>query len=163
MTIRDDVRRLMTDYPRIFFACHTRHVKDPRTKETLSASQASILDHLDDVQGTPVTLLAQHLGVTASTMSLNLDRLEAKKYVRRRKDPTDGRRIMVRLTAAGLRIREATSVLDANLVRNLLRQLPPDRREKALSGLKLLADAAAESIRTRPDTSFKTMPRQRSG
>ena len=163
MAIRDDVHSLMPDYPRLYFASHTRPERDPRTKETLSAAQASILDHLDDVEGTPVTLLAEHLGVTVSTMSLNLDRLEAKKYVRRRRDPADGRRMMVRLTAAGLRIREAISVLDADLVRGLLRQLPRAQRDEALNGLRLLANAASESIRKRPDSTWKTMPRPRSG
>lgn len=149
MTIKDDVRRLMADYPRIFFACHTRHVRDSRTGQVLSAAQASILDHLDDVEGTPLTLLAEHLGVTASTMSLSIDRLERKGYAARQRDSTDRRRVFIRLTPAGRRIREAKTVLDANLVAAMLKPLAPKARVKALDGLAALADAASAMVRRR--------------
>ena len=94
-----------------------------------------------------------------STMSLNIDRLQRKGYVRRDKDPADGRRALVKVTAAGLRIKQAKSVLDADLVRGLLRELPAAHRAEALRGLELLADAAGEYLRKRPKRSWKTMPR----
>jgi len=139
----------MTDYPRIFFACHTRHVRDPATDEPLSTTLAGILDHLDDVEGIAVTDLAAHLGVTASTMSLSIDRLERRGYAKRFKDRTDGRRVLIRITPAGLRLREAKSVLDPALVRNLLRRLDPPRRTEALRGLSLLAEAAGAAVAVR--------------
>jgi hypothetical protein len=43
----DAVRQLMEFYPIIYFACHRRHVRDPKSKRVLSAHQGSILDHLD--------------------------------------------------------------------------------------------------------------------
>jgi hypothetical protein len=49
------VRQVMELYPRIYFACHTRHVRDPQTRRLLSAHQASILDHLDEHE--PLALL----------------------------------------------------------------------------------------------------------
>ncbi len=111
-TVRDrDVRDLLDAYPRIYFACHTRHVRDPRTGARLSAHQASILDHLDEVDPMTMSDLAGHMGVTVATMSLTVDRLERKRYVRRDRDPKDGRRVLVRVTAAGVRVREAKSVL----------------------------------------------------
>ena len=70
-----EVRRLLEAYPRIFFACHTRHVRDPETGGELSAHQASILDHLDEVDAMSMTSLAGHMGVTVATMSLAIDRL----------------------------------------------------------------------------------------
>ena len=44
--VRDrHVRQLLDASPRIYFACHTRPVKDPATGGDVSAHQASILDH----------------------------------------------------------------------------------------------------------------------
>ena len=103
---------VMTLYPRIYFACHTRHVRDPQSQRLLSRHQASILDHLDEIEPTTVMDLAGHMGVTAATMSLAIDRLERKGYVVRLKDAKDRRRVHVRLTTAGVRVREASSVLD---------------------------------------------------
>jgi len=142
----DDVRRLVVAYPRVFFACHTRHVRDSETGDLLSAHQASILDHLDNVELTGVLDLARHMGVTASTMSIAVDRLVRKGYVRRERDPNDGRRVNLRLTEAGVRIRSAKSVLDPQLVASLLSQLSSADRARALAGLELLAGAASSMM-----------------
>lgn len=144
------VRAVLELYPKIFFACHTRHRQDPATRRQLSAHQGSILDHLDDVEPTSVNGLARHMGVTASTMSLSIDRLERKGYVGRERDAGDGRRVLLRLTAAGVRVKQAQSVLEPARVRGLLAQLPPRERAEALRGLALLADAAQRFMEKSP-------------
>lgn len=143
---------VMTLYPRIYFACHTRHIRDPQTQRLLSRHQASILDHLDEIEPTTVMDLAGHMGVTAATMSLSIDRLERKGYVVRLKDAKDRRRVHVRLTSAGVRVREASSVLDPARVEALVARLSDDDRTRAIEGLGLLADAA-RGISERPQRS----------
>jgi MarR family transcriptional regulator, organic hydroperoxide resistance regulator len=148
--VRDrHVRQLLAAYPRIYFACHTRHVKDPATGSEVSAHQASILDHLDEVDPVSMTDLAGHMGVTVATMSLAIDRLERRAYVRRDRDPGDRRRVLLRVTAAGVRVREAKSVLDPVRVEQVLAQLPHADREAALKGLDLLARASERHMKSR--------------
>lgn len=142
MSLGHDTRRLLELYPRIFLACHTRHVRDPETSRLLSSRQAGILDHLDETEPTTLGGLARHLGVTPSTMSLAVDRLERGGYVERRRDAADGRRVGLTLTAAGARIRDANSVLDAERVRAMLKPLAPEARARAVDGLAVLAEAA---------------------
>ena len=139
-----DVDKLIGWYARIYFACHRRHVRDPKTRKVLSAHQASILDHLDEVDGTSLFTLANHLGVTASTMSLSIQRLVDAGYVRRERDQKDARRVQIRLTRAGVRIKQQQSVLDPALVEALLERLSPIDRVAALRGLALFAHAADE-------------------
>jgi MarR family transcriptional regulator, organic hydroperoxide resistance regulator len=141
-----DVRRLLEHYPRIYFACHSRHVRDPRTRTVLSAHQASILDHLDEVEPTSLMDLAKHMGVTASTMSIAIERLARHGYVIRNRHPGDGRRVNLTLSAAGVRIRDAQSVLDPHRVRAMLDRLSARDRRHALDGLALLARAAREAM-----------------
>ena len=152
--VRDDVRRLLDLYPRIYFACHQRHRRDPTTGEQISGAQASILDHLDEVEPTLVGRLAEHMGVTASTMSLALDRLESGGYVRRQRDAQDRRRVGVTLTEAGVRMKQASSVLEPALVERLLRALEPEDREAAMRGLQLLAGAADALSHRSPATRY---------
>src|SRR3954451_15900084 len=144
-TIGEALTAVMTLYPRIYFACHTRHVRDPQSHRLLSRHQASILDHLDELAPTTVMELAGHMGVTAATMSLSIDRLERKGYVVRLKDAKDRRRVHVRLTTAGVRIREASSVLDPARVEALVARLTEEERTRAIEGLALLARAAEGS------------------
>ena len=145
----EGVRRLLEGYPKIFFACHVRHVRDSETNKELSANQASILDHLDDKEPTSLMVLAKHMGVTASTMSLSINRLVRSGHVRREKDPADGRRVQLRLTAAGSRIKSMQKVLDPDLVYDLLALLTPADREVGLRGLELLAAAAEQQVQSR--------------
>jgi DNA-binding MarR family transcriptional regulator len=142
-----DVQRLLAAYPRIFFACHRRHVHDTKSGRTLSAHQASILDHLDTVEPMSLNDLASHMGVTPSTMSLAIDRLEHGGYVIRERATSDRRKLQLRLTEAGERIKDASSVLEPDLVGALLRHLSPADRRDALRGLELLAEAADASVR----------------
>jgi DNA-binding MarR family transcriptional regulator len=143
------VRRLLESYPKIFFACHVRHVRDPETRKELSAHQASILDHLDDKEPTSLMTLAKHMGVTASTMSLTVDRLVRSGHVVREKDPGDARRVCLRLTPDGLRIKTMEKLLDPELVRDMLARLPAEHREVGLRGLELLAAAAVQQIQSK--------------
>jgi DNA-binding MarR family transcriptional regulator len=142
--LQEALPRLLAAYPAIFLACHQEHRRDPQTAQILSAHQGNILDHLDAVAPTSLTQLAEHMGVTPSTMSLHIDRLAAGNYVTRRKDPTDKRRVLLLLTEAGLRIKQANSVLEPDLVTALLSRLPANHRQAGIHGLELLASAARE-------------------
>ena len=136
-------------YAQIYFACHTRHVHDPDSGTKVSARQASILSHLDSVEPTPVSELAAHIGVTVSTMSISLDRLERQGYIVRARAESDARIRHVRLTAAGERLRTAQKVLDPRLVKAVLGRLSPADRRAALRGLELLGSAAREEVKAR--------------
>ncbi len=144
------IREVMRHYPRIFFACHTRHVRDPKTKRLVSAHQASILDHLERIEPITMMELARHMGVTLSTMSVNIERLVRRGYVSRTRDPRDRRRAQLLLTQAGLRLREASTVLDAGRVGAMLDAMGAEERERGLSGLALLARAADRYMQTKP-------------
>jgi len=144
--LTDQVQALLAFYPRIYFACHTRHVRDERQHRTLSSHQASVLDHLDELEPTGLLTLAAHMGVTASTMSLMIDRLAQGGYVVRERDAKDGRRVNLRLTRAGVRIKSEKSVLDPERVQAVLDQLTAAERRQAIHGLELLAHASAKAM-----------------
>jgi len=141
-----DVERVMTLYPRIFFACHTRHVRDARSEQVLTSHQASILDHLDERHPMRLSDLAEHMGVTPGTMSIHVDRLERMGFVSRKRSEADARQVELRLTGDGVRVRDDKSVLDASLVQRMLSQLTASERRDAIRGLALLARAATASM-----------------
>lgn len=160
MTSSEDVGRVLRDYPRIYFACHRRHARDPQTGDVVSLRHVQILDHLDSIQSVSLTALADHLGVTLGTASVAIERLVKRGYVSRVPDDIDRRRIHLRLTDAGARVCAAHSVLDPMLVEQLLGVLSDEDRQRALDGLELLAAAAihasdranAHPLRPSPNT-----------
>ncbi len=145
----DAVAAVMRDYPRIYFGCHRRHTRDPQSGELVSQKHVQILDHLDEVQAITLNALAEHLGVTAGTMSVAVDRLVQRGFISRVPDEVDRRRVHLRLTAAGACICQAHSVLDPDLVRAMVTSLTPSERKQALAGLALLANAASATRGTR--------------
>jgi DNA-binding MarR family transcriptional regulator len=141
-----EVETVLRCYPQIYFACHKRHVRDEATQAVISAHQASVLDHLDDVEATSLFDLARHMGVTASTMSITVERLVRAGYVMRERSTADKRRVDLRLTSAGLRIKKQQKVLEPELVAAVLARLDDRRRKQALRGLELLAEASKEMV-----------------
>jgi DNA-binding MarR family transcriptional regulator len=156
------VKKLLEWYPRIYFACHRRHVRDPRSGEMLSARQGSILDHLDERQPTTLRELARHMGVTDSTMSVQVDRLVRTGYVTRERDAEDPRRRNLRLSRAGVRLREANSVLDEDRIAEMLERLSLEELEVGMAGLGVLAKAAGEITAKEPlREALKSGPEER--
>ena len=137
-----DVRLVQVAYPQIYFACHTRHVRRASTPARLSAADSTLLAHLDEENGVRATALAKHLGLAASTMSAAIARLAALGYVVQRRDAHDRRAIDLLLSAKGAAAMQGSSVLESARVRNMLAQLEPAERRRALDGLGLMAKAA---------------------
>ena len=156
MRLSADAAQVFRDYPRIYFACHREHVRDPKTGLDVSARQVSILDHLDANHPTMVSDLAKHLGVTPATMSLAIGRLVDRGYVTRILDPVDRRKVQLRLTADGVRVTNANSVLEPALVEDMLNQLSAADRRTALNGLAVLARAAGAAQKARTQASKRT-------
>lgn len=141
-----EVTDVMKSYPLIYFACHRRHVHDQESGLTLTSRQASFLDHLDIAEPVNLKSLAEHLGVTPATACVTVDRLEAMGYLKRTRQKSDRRVVQILLTEAGLRMTEATSVLDPERVQSMLMLMDETDRKAAIEGLNTLAAAASELI-----------------
>ena len=140
-----DIQTVLWALPRIRRVCRAREVPGAAAERPpLSDHQARILGYLDGTDPTMVTELAEHMRVTPSTMSLNLKRLREAGFVTSQRDPADRRVMNVRLTEAGVGARDAMSELDPDRVDAVLRRLSPEGRQRAMLGLRLLAEAAGE-------------------
>ena len=136
------VEAILAAYPTLHAAWRRRGVQDQTSGRRVSNHQAGILEQLDP--GVPITVgdLARRLGVTPATISIQLARLVRLRLVLREADPQDGRRVRLRLSEAGARMRNLRSLLDPERVRAALARLPEPEREAAIAGLRALAAAA---------------------
>ena len=139
----------MDAYPEIYLACHRRHLREDEGGNVLTEHQASVLDHLHATRPATVSKLAEHMGVGRSTMSITVARLVRGGYIRSARDGNDGRRLALTLTRAGERVKEQNTVLDPDLLRELLGSMPAGERERALQGMETLARYAAILLRRR--------------
>ena len=113
-----DLEIVLQALPRVHDACRSRHAPgEPIADGGVSDHQARILGYLDGSDPTMVTELAEHMGVTPSTMSLNLKRLREAGLVTSTRDPDDRRVMNVRLTTEGVRARETLGRLNAKVLK----------------------------------------------
>jgi DNA-binding MarR family transcriptional regulator len=98
-----------------------------------------VLAHLDELSPVSAGNLAKHLGIGPSTMTEAIDHLESLGLVERRRA---GRKVELRITKSGIAQMQSTSVLDADRVDALLARLPAGKRDAAVRGIELLAEAA---------------------
>ena len=139
------MRLVQVAYPQIYFACHTRHVRRASTATHLSATDSTLLAHLDEKDAVRATALAKHLGLAASTLSAAIARLAALGYVVQRRGAKDGRAVDLLLTTTGAAAMQASSVLESGRVQRMLSHLTLGERKRALDGLGLLARAARKA------------------
>lgn len=138
----DPVEAILAAYPTLHAAWRRRGVQDQATGRRVSNHQAGILEQLDPASPITVGELAQRLGVTPATISIQLARLVRLRLVVREADPGDGRRVRIRLSEAGARMRNLRSLLDPERVRAALARLTEKELEAAITGFRALAAAA---------------------
>jgi len=111
----------------------------------MTVAQAATLEVLRKEGALRLGALGQRLGVTPSTLSRNLVRLEESRLVERAADAEDGRSARVGLTAAGSRAADRVERQQQAFARDVVARLPPARREAILDGLGELLAAVREA------------------
>lgn len=154
----DAVRAVLAAYPAIHAACRRRHEREPGSGTRLSPHLAGLLEQLDPVEPVAVGELASRMRVTPATISLQLTRLARLRLVARSRDRRDARRVHLRLTEAGARMRQQRSLLDPERVRAALAALPASERDAVVAGVRLLARAAS-ALRVEPESSSASLSR----
>ncbi|HWA25244.1 MAG TPA: MarR family winged helix-turn-helix transcriptional regulator [Lacunisphaera sp.] len=142
--IRNLARQVLRHYPQIYFACHLAHPRARSNSHGLADRDIVLLGHLDENRPERAGRLARHLGVVASTLTAQVQRLERLGHLRRETAPHDRRQVELYLTRAGADAMATTSILDPGRVNLLLVNLTPAERTHAVGGLALLARAARQ-------------------
>lgn len=112
----------------------------------VTVAQAATLEALRARGSLRLSELGRRLGITPSTLTRNLARLEEARLVSREADPEDARSARVTLTAAGRRAAERLERQREAFAGGVLERLPAERRGAVLAGLvELMAAIRAET------------------
>jgi DNA-binding MarR family transcriptional regulator len=111
----------------------------------MTVAQSATLETLASVGPLRQGELCRRLGVTASTLTRNLERLVEQGLVARTPDPEDARASRVALTAAGRRQAARLEEQEERFGREVLGRLPPERRGAAVAALQDLLVAVREA------------------
>jgi DNA-binding MarR family transcriptional regulator len=111
----------------------------------VTVAQAATLETL--LREGPLRLgsLGRRLGVTPSTLSRNVERLEAAGLVGRQQDPKDARSSQMSLTPKGRTAARELERQEVAFARQVLGRLPAERREIVSSAFRELLVAVREA------------------
>ena len=113
--------------------------------DDLSGSQAAVLSRLHKEGPSSSSVLASAESVSHQAIGAILTVLQARGFIQRTPDPTDGRRQLIALTAAGAaRVEHTSSEREEWLARALQDRLTEDERRAVRHAMTLL-DRIAES------------------
>ncbi len=115
----------------------------------ISAQQRLFIRCLGKYPGMTGSQLASLLHLDRGTVSTALRRLEGKGLVTMRRDPRDGRRISLGLTAAGHALDQPAAATVEHAVERLLGQLGRSEVESVKAALRLLTAALNSALPTR--------------
>lgn len=80
--------------------------------------------------------LAEKLGITTGTLTVQIDKLVSEKLIERCDHPTDRRAIVVKLTEKGQEIHRHHNQLHIDLVKDLTRNITPEHEQVLISSLQ---------------------------
>ena len=104
----------------------------------VTVAQAATLETLLLEHSLRLGTLGTRLGVTPSTLSRNVERLETAGLVRREVDPEDARSFRVALTPKGEAAARELEQQEAIFARRILERVPEERREAVASSFQEL-------------------------
>lgn len=106
-----------------------RRLRRMRSDTSLALTQLAALGSLDRHGAMTAGELAAHEGVQPPSMTRTINSLEAAGYVTRTPHPTDGRQVVVTLSAAGRQLLEQDRREREAWLAQGLRDLDPEERE----------------------------------
>lgn len=144
---------LITDVSRLIRAEFDRRVADAGLG--LTPGEARTLSHAFRAGVVRQTVLAERMGVEAMTLSTYLDRLEARRLVERRPDPSDRRAKLVHLAEGAHDVLETIQAIGATLRADVAEKISASEWEHLNTALRLARDSLnqlrLEAIRRESD------------
>ena len=119
--------------------------ESPQVDGRVTMPQLALLEAIAGAPGSGVLDIAEELGLTAATVSVHLQRLEAEGLLERQPHPQDGRAIQTFLTEHGQAVCQQARSFRRGKARRLLAGLTPVEAANLLALLDK-AIAAAEGV-----------------
>ena len=113
----------------------------------MTVAQAATLEALAG-GGLRLGELGHRLGISPSTLSRNLDRLESRNLVRREPDPDDRRALRAELTADGQHAAASVRAQEIEFSRSILQRLPDKAATPTVESLEKLLTAIRSVTQT---------------
>jgi len=121
--------------------------------QPLSVSEAHALRELSRCDGCSQTELGNVLQLEKSTVSRLVNQLKGKGWVKRNRDPDDGRAVRLRLTEPGQRVAGQVAASRAAYFARIVEGIPPAERDDVITAFQTVVKALDGKHRPAADAS----------
>ena len=97
-----------------------------RLTEGLSIAELHTICAVGLHEANPMKVIANRLGITLATLTVMINKLEKRSYVKRERSETDRRQVLVALTAKGRKAMRAHDAFHKKMVESALADLTPE-------------------------------------
>lgn len=110
------------------------------TNIDLSINEMHLIEHVgkNKNDGKTISDLAQSLNITLPSVTVAINKLVKKGYVKKEKSNTDGRVVYVRLTDKGLRIDKIHQYFHVKMVKDISKEMTDEEKEVLIHGMEKL-------------------------
>ena len=98
---------------------------------------------IDPENGTPSTSLGPKMGMEATSLSRTLKMMEEKKLIYRKKNPDDGRSVLICLTDFGVEMREYSKEVVFKFDNAIRKNVPEEKLETFFEVFQIINDLIA--------------------
>ncbi|MEK3808140.1 MarR family transcriptional regulator [Bacillus sp. FSL H8-0547] len=130
------VRELNDCWTDIYFALHYSH------KEKITHQVIRILQLIEKKQNVGINDISSYLNVSHNTASENVKRIIEKNYLIKERDPSDERRVILKLTNLGREVLQRNTSLDENKLNAIWNSLSLNEKSAVESAFILLRERA---------------------
>jgi DNA-binding MarR family transcriptional regulator len=131
----------LSEFTRLLVGLVLRAVTDDESGLTLTHFRT--LQTLDLFGEAKMRLLADRVGVHASTMSRTCRQLRNDGLVSQKPNPASAREVLISITAEGTRVLSRIAVRRKEALMEILREVPPAETEEVAAAMRTLVAAAA--------------------
>lgn len=133
MTIEKKINEYWTD---IYYHLHYVH------NEKITHQAVRILQHIEKSSNIGIREISDFLNVSHNTASEHIKRLIEKKYIEKKRDESDERKVILSLTESGEEVLFQNTALNEEKLSSILKELSEEDRSLIEKSFKLLSEGA---------------------
>ncbi|TYS57509.1 winged helix-turn-helix transcriptional regulator [Sutcliffiella horikoshii] len=131
-----NVKELNKYWTDIYFHLHYPH------KEKITHQVIRILQLVEKKPNSGINEVACYLDVSHNTASENVKRIIERKYLMKERDPSDERKVVLKLTDVGRDVLQRNTSLDANKLTDIWESMSSAEKSLVESAFKILSERA---------------------
>lgn len=123
-----------------------------RLTEGLSITELHTICAIGLHEANPMNVIANRLNVTLATLTVMINKLDKRGYVKRERSEEDRRQVLVSLTTKGRKAMRAHRAFHKNMVESALADLQPEEESafvKAITKVKIFFDTESQKDQTK--------------